>query len=153
MRQLKFRAWDGKVMRYTGTDRNDVLVLTYTDDTGVCDGVKLGRTGDEWEIFGYKWNLYDEANGPVLMQFTGLTDKNGTEIYEGDIVEIWDTELSRQKSRYTVGWNKYALQWYANTTEGDEYGSYSKPLLGQTRIEKTRTEVIGNIYEHPHLLS
>jgi uncharacterized phage protein (TIGR01671 family) len=77
--------------------------------------------------------------GTIYQQFTGLFDKNGKEIYEGDIVE-WQHSWSRPgagSSRMVVEWVK------------DEIGGQYKtiPYINET------TEVIGNIYENPALLS
>ena len=94
------------------------------------------------------------AGGDVLMQFTGLKDKNGKEIYEGDIVKIykyksdyWDeTELieTEHPQQIKMGFNN---QYFPRWTLCDLYlkdlqfvGSYDK------------LEVIGNIYENPELL-
>lgn len=64
-----------------------------------------------------------------LMQFTGLTDKNGKEIYEGDVYEA--TNLVGNKYRKVVEWVAYG---YDHQREGLE-----------------SCEVIGNIHENPEL--
>lgn len=68
MREIKFRAWDGKRMYY---DPNDF----YLRMDGSCFDVFEGEMDEP--ICGQ----------PILMQYTGLKDKNGKEIYEGDIVK------------------------------------------------------------------
>lgn len=70
-----------------------------------------------------------------LMQFTGLFDKNGEEIYEGDVVEYADG-LS---NRVEVGWSK-ALAGFS-IFAGDYYSHDPKNM-----------EVIGNIYQNPEFL-
>lgn len=84
------------------------------------------------------------------MQYTGLKDKNGKEIYEGDIIAEWEDGLEKVE-RYQVKWHgedgypafdiepnhfeeTNALSFYAQNGEGYEL------------------EVIGNIYENPELL-
>lgn len=68
----------------------------------------------------------------VLMQFTGLLDKNGKEIYEGDILKGKNLEGFDEVA--PVKWDY--VQWY--------------PLAGHRAFEEC--EVIGNIYENPELL-
>jgi len=74
-----------------------------------------------------------------LMQFTGLLDKNGKEIYEGDILEYKDAPVLRTKIQYNP---KYLSYEFINR-------------FGIIKILDTKEdsfEVIGNIYENPNLL-
>ncbi len=75
MRELKFRAWDGQRMRY---------------DVSVKDGIAQWREGSD-AVLSHK-----------VMQYTGLHDKNGREIYEGDIVYH---ESSVDAHIYCVVWD------------------------------------------------
>jgi len=71
-----------------------------------------------------------------LMQFTGLKDKNGKEIFEGDVVRAWEpeTETTTGELRMIID---DALNCYA-------------PLRDML-IDKKDVEVIGNIYQNPEL--
>lgn len=121
-RIITFRAWD--------KNKKKMLYLNH-DDEG-----SWSSWGDI--IFPYAQgdgNLYD------LMQYTGLKDKNGKEIYEGDVMQAKVTNASHFK----VIWNydAWRLLRYCNGVEeeGNYYGF----------IENL--EVIGNIYENSELLN
>lgn len=81
---------------------------------------------------------FSEGGLSVLMQYTGLNDKNGKEIYEGDIVQ--DTK----NRKYEVIWDKYMfnLKDYYDGLSDYPTDAFSEGIF----------EVIGNIYENPDLI-
>ena len=136
-REIKFRAWDAE---------NNKWLLGY-------EYPNLGGFSMKGEcmLFGEYVNVLSrfalhKFDSLVLMQFTGLTDKNGKEIYEGDIV-----------AQYAG--NKYIIEWddrcgcyvlaiiYKDTPEGIHQTHKQIP------IDAGGLCVIGNIYESPDLLT
>ena len=79
-------------------------------------------------------------------QFTGLTDKNGTKIFEGDIVKhIQKYEISGEvKSIAVIKWNEAYSCWSVEYTNGR-----ITAFLG---TEYHKLEVVGNIHDNPELL-
>lgn len=102
--------------------------------------------------------LYDEKPGDVLrwkaegqeievMQYTGLKDKNGKEIYEGDIAV-------GEQSTYSVHWDDRMAQFQAKIeqTESVLTKHCSFPLWQYVKDGRCRFEVIGNKWDNPELL-
>jgi uncharacterized phage protein (TIGR01671 family) len=84
----------------------------------------------------------------ILMQYTGLKDKNGKEIYEGDILltqEAKDNYPLKHTIVFNVDQSAFRMRWV-----GSDSDSFYDQLIYQTRFNVF--EVIGNIYENPELL-
>ena len=134
MRQIKFRAWDSmeKVML-------TVCEASSFDGCDSSDG-KKNRT-DKHSRMTWTGACYENGKHQdyVLLQFTGLHDKYGKEIYEGDICRNLDQKhiVEYSEGRYILS-NKYA------DTCGELF-YFHKEAYGTL-------EVIGNIYETPGLL-
>lgn len=81
-----------------------------------------------------------------LMQFTGLKDKNGKEIYEGDIVRFYDYYNEYTKSVVFIESSAgFGVEWSKNFSMSFDGVSEYYELINYF-------EVIGNIYENPELL-
>lgn len=125
MREIKFRAWDKekKEMReVTGINWYDEYI--WVDETPM--------SGDKLPI-----------ESTPIMQFTGLLDKNGKEIYESDLLKIDMEKFGVSDAVYQVIWD----------TDGWALKDLSDPDLPSYIFhDKDRQEVIGNIYENPDLI-
>lgn len=126
MREIKFRAWV-----FDGLDEDSKPFMTNV----VC----LKRDFDQWIINWEEHNEWSNQSEYYLMQFTGLYDKNGKEIYEGDIVK--KTMKRGYMLDRKVGQIKYIHDCFQVRYKG-----------GMTDIIPAWLEVIGNIYENPELL-
>lgn len=132
----KFRAWDKE---------NDRMIYPSTE--GVCfelddDGINiLDVSGD------YPEDHTFPAIDSFLMQSTGLKDKNGVEIFEGDVVSVRNHPFQKTEKSgagieidgdYAISWNEGDLTWCAGNL-----------LLARLKPYVT---VAGNVWENPELL-
>ena len=124
MREIKFRAW------FTDSERK------------VMEGQKCSMQGER-TLLEFLQAIKDTSEeykyNYILMQYTGLKDKNGVEIYEGDIVRLFDAEKLQ-----IIIFNRGA---FALQLQDD--GTAYRSLYHQYQAD---IEVIGNIYENPELL-
>ena len=82
-------------------------------------------------------------------QFTGMTDKRGKKIFEGDIVEVYDF-TSAYASKYKGAVKMIDCEWIV---EYEGIFGLACPSLSFDDFSGKKTEVIGNIHENPELLS
>ena len=92
------------------------------------------------------------ASDCILMQFTGLQDKNGKEIWEGDIVEITShNPYWRAKVEWGGKWGARGFVLTGIKPFANHRVEYSNDSLNET-WENNYIKILGNIYENPELL-
>jgi uncharacterized phage protein (TIGR01671 family) len=123
-REIKFRAWHRLTLEMI-----NVYVLDQTGDAGTGRNAHLSK--------GYNDDGQKEfyLHDTILMQYTGLKDKNEKEIYEGDICKY---ELSSEGEILTDG---------IGVVEYNEWAFF----VGDYPVNEA-TEVIGNIYENSEMI-
>lgn len=128
MKELKFRAWL-KIGNPLSDDNWISINKLYFSGNSV-----VGIEDKEGELYGLK-----EIE---LMQFTGLKDKKGKEIYEGDILKFKEWSWSRRRGNTYKDFYVKVVWGYAGfTIEGTSY-----------TLMMEEGEIVGNVYETPELL-
>jgi len=125
-RELKFRVWDAKEKRWD----NPALVEIFNSD-------------------GVLGHLYDpNSEYTTIQQFTGIYDRDGKEIYEGDI--LLGTDLYNYEGEFEtpVLWNDGIYSCSVTYPCGGRGGFYLTTEIAQEHYVK----VIGNVHENPELL-
>ncbi len=142
MREIKFRAWD-----VADKEMREVAMLRWENG-------RMSRIAGYWKgTRDNGWTDYDPADDKyILMQFTGLLDKNGKEIYEGDVIvqmaSNYRTNERLELRRQVVKIEPFYFADYEDSCAGSGF------MLETCSLEKIEKEweIIGNIYENPELI-
>lgn len=123
----KFRAWDKKKERMI-----EWIDLDFSKDNGEDFIIVFEPTGI----------VRDAIISPILLQSTGLFDRNGKEIYEGDIVKHDPVPNPFISNAYFEIIQARSGEWRMDNYRGGQVLAYGNHEV----------EVVGNKFEHPHLL-
>lgn len=128
-REIKFRAWN----RHLGRMLKDEFYVAHD--------------GDVYQHESHPDHDLEVVDELILMQFTGLHDKNGKDIYEGDVIEMEEPVMESDMIRCAVVFDEgsFSARW-------DRQSQTTFFPLSQCGIEDENVEIIGNIYENPDLL-
>lgn len=132
MRSFKFRAWDKKEKKWLfGYDYGNLGGFSLIGEfmlNGGLNSISLDKLCDD----------------VVITQFTGLLDKDGKEIYEGDVIS------SEGATKYTVEWDSSQVCFIAIGDESDKYGPFYLSLkqnTGHSVDQFKKVKIIGNIFQ------
>ena len=118
MREIKFRAWDEQEKKMRNIS---------------CMFWKTG----EWYISRFELDGKDMKEGMPIMQYTGLKDKDGKEVYEGDVINGDFPDV--------VFWDDDRGQWMLRNSENPD------DTLWEI-MRDNNPEIIGNVHENPELI-
>lgn len=136
MREIKFRAWDKINKRWL-----NLFKIVFNEGVSAVEDL-------EGEMYG--------LHQVELMQFTGLKDCEGVDIYEGDILKINDIYRDDDGAEFTenhisiVEWNEKHARFIVNLKEDGEY--YYSGINDFYEFDFDDIEVIGNVFENPELV-
>lgn len=152
MRKIKFRGKDIKGnWRY-----GDLMTIEHF----------VANSKEKYQIGDFESSLVYDIDKETIGQFTGLHDKNGKEIYEGDIVKVEHSEYSDElkKDMFNRNYTELIVNKYFRNYSVEIANTYcscgvrvkNKSIhfyLSQSVINNHNVEVIGNIYENKELLN
>jgi uncharacterized phage protein (TIGR01671 family) len=130
MREIKFRAWHKELSRFINEKTEGMWTLRLYDD-------------GSFTVYSSRKELIGDDDSVILTQFTGLHDKNGKEIYEGDILQY-----KRDRGFYLISRQSEKEDECGFICERHKpnYNYMLSPVWKEMKI-------VGNIYENPELVS
>jgi uncharacterized phage protein (TIGR01671 family) len=140
-RKIKFRAWDNE-NKYMITSKQGIFTALRNSMNITVQDNGYYNNGDL---------LKPNKEKYTLMQYTGLKDKNGVEVYEGDICK--GNRFSSEDDLFVIKYGKYKTKEWKdrNIISTYQYGWYAEFIKSKDQVHLVTPngiEVIGNIYEN-----
>lgn len=160
MRTIKFRAWVEDFDPIL--EKESVMFYSTKDNTTYMIGDRELKCCGNEKPKGVLESFLENKRTPV-MQFTGLLDKNGKEIYEGDICKFYIKGHRGEYVSYIKYFEEYGMygfstvpHYYETTTNNNRpMGSSGSSTSWKPYLPNSyrKIEIVGNIYENPNLLT
>jgi len=129
MREIKFKVWNP----YRKSWAIEFAIVWHGDGSYIFEYAK-----------GKDWETHTDFEGFIIVQYTGLKDRNGKEIYKGDrLEEAHDTIMENKSIKSIVIWDNDRSMFRLNCHQNIYLGAEDAELY---------LEVTGNIYENPELI-
>lgn len=137
MRELKFRVWDRDAKHFCGNLKKYLLDVHTSE-------LQVANYSDLYEEWYYSQNMDTYY---TIQQYIGLKDKNGKDVYEGDIIQ-YNVGSSYENMNFIVQWSEDSLGYIIQSQSGDILTNSWTPDGNRFNF----IELKGNVFENPELL-
>lgn len=143
MNEIKFRAWDKD---YKYMNHKVMIGNVWDEDNYHAHMIWIDAKDVDYERES-GWMNFDEHSNIELMQYTGLKDKDGADIYEGDILKVFVLDSKGPHAKVKLKNGIFGIE-----DDMFGYGFYKGHYSLHQILSRYDAEVIGNIYENPELM-